>query len=259
MIGVGLRAPHFSHVLENKTRIDWFEVHSENFFVPMSLSYLMKVREKYPISLHGIGLSLGSKVDTTHLARLKALQNNVDPFLISEHLSWSKINQTVYPDLFPVPYNKESMQRFCDNIDMVQSFLQRTLLIENPSSYIEYTASDNTEEAFLVTIATKTGCKILLDINNVYVSCANHGWDPEQYIMNIPSDLVGEIHLAGHTINKAGLLIDTHDNAICAQVWQLFNKAVKRFKHCPTLIEWDANIPAFCVLEEEALKMNQYL
>lgn len=266
LIGLGLRQPHYRYILENETAVGWFEVHSENFFLPsIARDLLLKIREKYPISLHGIGLSLGSSdgLQMEHLRRLKELENMIDPFLLSEHLSWNQIDQTYFPDLFPLPYTDETFQIVCQNVSIAQDFLKRNILIENPSSYIEYRFSTIPEVEFLVNLCKVTGAKILLDLNNIFVSCHNHQWDMKEYILNIPPDLVGEIHLAGHSIQpidkSSSLLIDTHDTRVCPQVWELYHFAIQRFTHCPTLIEWDTNIPTYSILEEEALKASQYL
>lgn len=264
LIGIGLRHPHYHQVLEEQPPIGWFEVHSENFFHQggLSLNILLAIRKHYPISLHGVGLSLGTAdgIQQQHLTRLKHLIELVDPCLVSEHLSWSRIGHHYLPDLLPVPYTKESFQIFCDNIDKTQHFLKKQILIENPSSYFEYKLSEQDEAAFLVALAQKTGAYILLDINNVFVSCSNHGWDAKQYLASIPRSLVKEIHLAGHSIKKIAddtiLRIDTHDGLVCQEVWQLYADAIKQFGMIPTLIEWDANIPALSVLIEEASKVN---
>jgi uncharacterized protein (UPF0276 family) len=260
-IGIGLRQPHYKNILEEKPSIDWLEVHSENYMMKggRALNLLSSIRKDYPMGLHGIGLSLGSAqgVAKQHLVRLKKLINHIDPFLVSEHLSWSYINNTYIPDLISLPYAEESLQIFCDNIDKTQTYLQRQILIENPSSYIEYVNSIYSEPEFLVNVAQKSGAAILLDVNNIYVSCTNHGWCAKSYIQAIPSDLVKEIHIAGHSIkriNNHNLLIDTHDQFVCQEVWDLYSLAIKRFGKVPTLLEWDAHIPELSVLVAEAQK-----
>lgn len=264
-IGIGLRRPHYQDILEQKPKVDWFEVHSENYLIDggVALVMLSSVREDYPISMHGVGLSLGSAqgIENSHLARLKKLADNLDPFLISEHLSWNYVDNVYLPDLVPVPYTEEAIQIFCDNIEQAQNFLKRQILIENPSSYIEYVASNYSEPEFLTKIAGKSGAGILLDVNNIYVSCVNHGWDARAYINAIPKNLVKEIHLAGHsvkTIKDQKLLIDTHDNFVCQEVWELYALAIQRFGNVPTLLEWDANIPQLAVLVNEALKAREF-
>ncbi len=264
-IGVGLRRPHYQDVLDKKPNIDWFEVHSENYLVDGGLApaVLSSIRENYPISMHGIGLSLGSAqgIESSHLTRLKKLADHLEPFLISEHLSWNYVDHIYLPDLVPVPYTDEAIQIFCDNIEQAQNFLQRQILIENPSSYMEYVISYYSEPEFLTKIVSKSGAGILLDVNNIYVSCVNHGWDAKAYINSIPRNLVKEIHLAGHSvkvIKDQKLLIDTHDNFVCQEVWELYALAIQRFGNVPTLLEWDANIPELSVLVAEASKAREF-
>lgn len=267
LVGVGLRHPHYKQVMREQPPIGWFEVHSENFFHNggPSMNALCEIRKNYPISLHGVGLSLGSEgsVLNEHLVRLKNLFKLVDPFLISEHLSWGYVGGVYMHDLLPVPYHEESLQLFSQNINRTQDFLDREILIENPSSYIEYGASNLEEADFLVTLCKNTGAKILLDINNIFVSCSNHGWDAKKYIDAIPTDLVKEIHLAGHSVKTIApgevLRIDTHDNAVCSEVWNLYDYAIKKFGPIHTLLEWDAQIPEFSVLMAEASKARTYL
>lgn len=262
-----MRHPHYQDVLEQHPPIDWFEVHSENFFHIDSpaLHTLLKIRQHYPISLHGIGLSLGSAegLKKTHLDRLNTLIARIDPFIISEHLSWSVVAGRYMPDLLPIPYNQESFTLVSRNIEIAQEFLKRPLLIENPSSYFEYKESDRQEVDFLISLCINTGCKLLLDVNNIYVSSQNHGWNAREYINAIPSHLVGEIHLAGHTPkiideNKI-LFIDTHDNFVCEEVWSLYALAIARFGLVPTLLEWDENIPELKVLIQEAQRAREHI
>ena len=265
-IGIGLRTPHYHQILAEKPNIDWLEVHSENFFMlgGLALSKLLEIRKYYPISLHGIGLSLGSAsgVNQLHLERLKNLIEKIDPFLVSEHLSWNQDNGIYLPDLLPIPYNNESMQIFCDNINVTQNYLQREILIENPSSYIEFSSSSYDEAEFLSEVTRRTGAKILLDINNIFVSCSNHNWDAINYIRSIKRENVHEFHLAGHSIKdineKAFLRIDTHDNFVCKEVWELYSFACQYIGNCPTLIEWDAEIPELNILLKEAYKILDY-
>jgi uncharacterized protein len=266
LIGVGLRHPHYTQVIAEQPPIGWFEVHSENFFhaVP-ALNSLRIIRNNYPISLHGIGLSLGSAdgLITSHLNNLNNLIKEIDPFLISEHLSWGYISGTYLSDLLPIPYNEDSLNIFIKNIDQTQNFLKREILIENPSSYLEYNASNMVEVDFLVSICQRTGAKILLDVNNIFVSCYNHKWNPKEYIDKIPVNLVKEIHLAGHSTKyiseNDSILIDTHDNIICKEVWDLYAYTIKKFRGVHTLIEWDINIPKLSTLIEEANKAKVYL
>lgn len=266
LVGISLKPKFYQQILEEKPNIDWLEIHSENFFMEggPTIEKLSNIRELYPISIHGIGLSLGSSdgICMDHLNRLKRLIDLIDPFLVSEHLSWNKNNKLYLPDLLPVPYTKESWQVFYDNINKAQDFLQREILIENPSSYLEYTLSTYSEQEFLVSLVKSTGAKILLDVNNIFVSSFNHQWDANKYIENIPFDLVKEIHIAGHSNknfeNGEILKIDTHDNFVCEEVWALFENASERFNYCPTLLEWDSNIPTLDVLIKEAAKIYNY-
>lgn len=266
LIGIGLRHPHYHQVLEELPPIGWFEVHSENFFQVdnFPIAILSEIRENYPLSLHGVGLSLGSVdgLDINHLKRLKKLIDHTSPFLVSEHLSWSHVGGIYMPDLLPVPYNKEMLGIFCNNISQTQDFLGREILIENPSSYIEYTASDQEEAEFLGTLCKRSGAKILLDVNNIFVSCINHGWDAKKYIDTIPGDLVEEIHLAGHSIKTiaqgVNLRVDTHDSSVCEEVWELYGYAIQKIGPLPTLLEWDAQIPDLHFLIKEASKASNY-
>lgn len=267
LIGVSLKTPHYRQFLEEKPPIGWLEVHSENFFTAGSnaLSNLIALSKLYPISLHGIGLSLGSAsgVQMAHLERLAKLIELVKPKFVSEHLSWGYINGVYMHDLLPVPYTDESLKVFSHNIEVVQEFLDREILIENPSSYLEYKSSSQHEADFLVEICKITGAKILLDVNNIFVSACNHGWDARNYIDAIPQGLVKEIHIAGHSTKILSadqiLRIDTHDNYVCDEVWDLYNYAIQRFGPTHTLLEWDANIPSFEVLIKEASKASVYL
>ncbi|MBS0271403.1 MAG: DUF692 domain-containing protein [Proteobacteria bacterium] len=267
LVGIGLRTPHYSHVIQNKPQIGWFEIHSENFFMQEgnSLHVLDTIRQDYPLSLHGVGLSLGStdELDKSHVQKIKSLLNRYTPFLVSEHLSWSKIDGIYFPDLLPIPYTEESFSVFARNIDYVQTILGRELLIENPSSYLEYKDSSLLEVDFLSNLCKKTGAKILLDLNNVYVSACNNDWDIKIYLDAIPPELVEEIHLAGHEFRSfedgSTLRIDTHASQVCTEVWSLFNYSIKRGISAPTLIEWDTNIPDFEILMKEATLAQTYL
>ncbi len=267
LVGVGLRHPHFSYVLENKPRVGWFEVHSENFFQKggPSPAFLKEIREHYPLSLHGVGLSLGSAegLNLSHLEKIKQLIDCTSPFLVSEHLSWSTVSSVFLPDLLPVPYTEEALNILSRNIDQAQTALGREIFIENPSSYMEYKDSTYTEIDFLKTLCKKTGTKLLLDINNIFVSASNHGWDATAYIKEIPSELVGEIHLAGHAMTTfedgSHLRVDTHASHVCDEVWDLFSQAVGQGIRVPTLIEWDSDLPDFETLHNEAKKAEAYL
>jgi uncharacterized protein (UPF0276 family) len=266
LAGIGLRSAHYQQILDEQPTIDWLEAHSENFFMKGGpvLDIIKNLSELYPISLHGIGLSLGSSdgIDISHLTRLQKLIELVNPFLISEHLSWNQNNHIYVPDLLPVPYTRESLDIFSENISKTQDFLKREILIENPSTYLEYSISTINEPEFLTALVEKTGAKILLDVNNIFVSSSNHGWNAKEYIEAIPKNSVREIHLAGHSVKELSngdtLRIDTHDNFVSQEVWDLFAFAQKRFGNCPTLIEWDDNLPSLEILVNEAMKINKY-
>lgn len=266
LIGIGLRHPHYLEVINSQPNIGWFEVHSENFFHQggPSLTVLKNIRKNYPISLHGVGLSLGSAngIDLNHLKKIKNLISDINPFLISEHLSWGKINNTFFPDLLPLPYTQESLDIICQNIQRTQDYLQREILIENPSSYLEYNASELSEADFLIELCKKSGAKLLLDINNIFVSAHNHQWDAKKYIDKIPSELVKELHLAGHSHKNISenkiIKVDTHDNKVCDNVWALYDYALSKFGVNYTLIEWDTDIPELNVLLSEAEKAKQH-
>ncbi|CEG58310.1 MNIO family bufferin maturase [Legionella fallonii] len=266
-IGIGLRSPHYYQVMEEQPKIDWLEVHPENFMAkggPL-LDILFSIRNNYPLSFHAVGLSLGStqRVNKNHLKRIKKLINRFEPILVSDHLSWSNVGNIYLPDLLPIPYNDESLVLISNHIDETQNYLQRTMLIENPSSYLEYSTSTYSEAEFLVELIKRTDAKILLDINNIYVSCFNHGWDPFDYIQTIPYGSVQEIHLAGHSVHVQDehnqLLLDTHNNYVCQEVWELYQYAIRHIGHVPTLIEWDTDIPDLEVLLNEARKSVNYI
>lgn len=261
--GIGLRAPHHQEILETQPDVAWVEAHCENYFGAGGppLRYLESIRETYPLSLHGVGLSLGSAEppDRKHLADLKRLMDRFQPGLASEHLSWSAFNGIHSNDLLPLPYTEEALGVFCTNTCMAQDCLGRRLLIENPSSYLRFNHSTLTEPEFLVEVARRTGCGILLDINNVYVSANNHGFDADTYLASIPPEMVGELHLAGHAINTYGdrqIHIDDHGSPVSDVVWALFTRALNSFAGIPTLIEWDSEIPELDVLLAEARQAN---
>jgi len=258
--GIGLRSAHHRHVLTARPSTSWFEVHTENFFAlggPQP-AFLERIRRDYPLSLHGVGLSLGSTdpLDRAHLTNLKRVVDRFEPAFVSEHLSWSSIGGQFINDLLPLPYTEEALAHFSERVSFVQEFLGRTILIENPSSYLAFEHSTFPEWEFISALSRRSGCGILLDINNVYVSAHNHGFDAATYLDGVPAERVREFHLAGHStqITRSGttLLVDTHDGRVSEGVWSLFAAAVRRFGPRPTLIEWDANLPTFDVLEDEA-------
>ncbi len=264
--GIGLRAEHYHEVVETQPAIAWFEVHSENYFGAggRPLSFLERVRADYPVSLHGVGLSLGSSdaLSTTHLAKLRGLIQRIEPGLVSEHLSWSSVDGRYLNDLLPLPYTEATLRHLVERVQRVQEFLGRQILIENISCYLEYEDSTLAEPHFLAELARRSGCALLLDVNNVYVNAVNHGFDPFAYVAAIPADLVQEVHLAGHTrrqLEDGEILIDTHDQRVTPAVWELYRATVARLGRRPTLIEWDSDLPALEVLLAEAAQAAQVM
>jgi uncharacterized protein (UPF0276 family) len=257
--GIGLRAEHHAAVIGTRPDVGWLEVHSENHFAAAGAphSVLERLRADYPLSLHGVGLSLGGTdpLDREHLARLAEANARYEPALVSEHLCWGSAGGRHTNDLLPLPYTHEALRHLVDRIGEVQEALARPLLIENVSSYLEFRDSELTEWEFLARLARESGCGILLDVNNVYVSARNHGFDAHDYLAAIPRESVREIHLAGHSsrvLEGRELLVDTHDARVSAGVWQLYSAAVSRFGRVPTLIEWDTDLPELGVLVAEA-------
>ncbi len=260
--GIGLRAPHVAQVLREKPAVPWFEVHSENYFADggPELARLEAIRQHYPLSLHGVGLSLGGTdpLDLAHVRRLRALAERVEPAAISDHLCWSSVDGRWLNDLLPLPYTREALNLVCDRVDQVQSLLGRRLLVENVSSYVRLPPDDMPEWQFCAELARRTGCQLLLDVNNIYVSACNHGFVAADFLAGIPRGAVGEIHLAGHEACE-GLLIDTHSRPVAPAVWALYEQALARFGALPTLIEWDQDIPAFSLLQAEAATAERYM
>lgn len=260
--GIGLRALHLKQVLEEKPRVAWFEVHSENYFASggPTLGALEAVRKCYPLSLHGVGMSLGSAgdLDPVHLARLKSLVERTQPAAISEHLCWSAIGGRWLNDLLPLPYTREALDRVCLHVNQLQETLGQTILVENVSSYLRFLPEEMPEWVFVSELARRTGCQLLLDVNNVHVSACNHGFSATEFLAGIPVDVVAEIHLAGYEEHE-GILIDTHSRPVYPVVWDLYQAALERFGAVPTLIEWDQDIPAFDVLMAEAATAKRYL
>ena len=265
--GVGLKPEHYRDILAATPDIGWFEIHAENYMGAGGPPhhFLAAIRERFPISLHGVGLSIGAvgPLDSAHLSRLKRLIDRYNPGLFSEHLAWSTHDGAYLNDLLPVPYNHETMACVCEHIDQVQQMLGRKMLLENPSTYLRFSQTSMSEVEFLTGIVQRTGCGLLLDVNNVHVSAANHAYDPVLYLEAFPVEHVGEIHLAGYDahVDETGhrLLIDTHDRAVLPDVWELYRLAVRRAGPKPTLIEWDADIPVWSVLAAEAAKADRIL
>ncbi len=253
--GVGLRRDHFERVLSGPTRIDWFEVISENFMVDggRPLDVLTKVRGNYPVVLHGVSLSIGSTdpLDEEYLGRLGDLARRVEPAWVSDHLCWTSIGGHHAHDLLPLPYTSEALDNVVARVARVQEWLGRPIALENVSSYVAHRSSEMTEWEFLAEVARRSGCGILLDVNNIYVSARNHRFDPRAYLAGIPPAAVWQFHLAGHS-DKGSFLLDTHDHPVADAVWDLYRDAVRRFGPASTLIEWDDRIPPFERLEEES-------
>lgn len=260
--GIGLRAPHMREFLATLPYVGWVEVHSENYFADggQVLSLLEHVRQHYPVSLHGVGLSLGSSdaLNSEHLSRLKTLVQRIEPGLVSDHISWSSVDGRYFNDLLPLPYTEEALDLICGHIELVQEFIGRRMLVENVSSYMQYDHSTMTEPEFVTQVAGRTGCGILLDVNNVYVSAVNHGFDAYAYLNAIPTAVVEEFHLAGYSKTET-LLLDTHSAPVSDPVWALYAHALARFGAIPSLIEWDTDIPALAVLLGEADKAQQLM
>jgi uncharacterized protein (UPF0276 family) len=250
--GLGLRRPHYGDFLESErpVPVDFVEVISENFMVEggRPLDVLRRVRERHPVALHGVSMSIGSAdgLRADYLERLRALIDATDPLFVSDHLSWSRVAQFNSHDLLPLPYTQEALDRVCSNIDQAQSVLGRAMLVENPSSYIEF-AGDMTEWEFLSAVCERTGCSLLLDVNNIFVSATNHGFDALDYLDGIPASRVRQIHLAGHSQGR-DLLIDTHDKPVPDPVWALYREAVGRLGPVATMIERDDDIPPLAEL-----------
>lgn len=261
--GVGLRFPHHKAVLAGDARSAWFEVHPENYLGEgIVADILERVRHDAPVSLHATGLSLGSAdgIDEVHLAAIAGLARRIQPGLISDHLSWSAIGGLHLPDLLPLPYTREAQDIFVRNVDRVQTALGRQILVENPSAYLAFVQSEMREGEFLAGLAQRSGCGLLLDINNVAVSAANLGEEPadrlHRMLYDVPASAIGEIHLAGHAVRELAdgshVHIDDHGSPVSAGVWDLYEAAIRRIGPCPTLIEWDTDIPAFACLAAEA-------
>lgn len=264
--GVGLRFPHHALVAESRPPAGWLEVHTENYMGGgLPLRYLETIRRDYPMSLHGVGLSLGSAdgLDRDHLARIAALDCRIEAGLVSEHLSWNRTPDAYLADLLPLPMTEEALAVVCANVGRFQDALGRRVLVENPSSYLRYCHSTIPEWEFLSAVAERTGCGILCDVNNIFVSACNHGWDAAAYIDALEPSLIGEIHLAGHSLRELGdgvvIRIDDHGSAVIEEVWRLYGRAIARFGAVPTLIEWDNDIPAFDILLAEADKADAIL
>jgi uncharacterized protein len=255
-VGIGLRLPHVAEIAATRPELAFLEVHAENYMTETpALDRLLELRRDYPVSLHGVAMSLGSaeELDRSHLVRFKALIERVEPMLVSEHLTWSAIGGAYLNDLLPLPYTETSLELFCRHVEEAQEALGRRLLIENPSSYLRYRHSTIPEAEFVTEVASRTGCATLCDVNNIYVSARNFGFDPFAYLDALPVEAIGEIHLAGHhAAEDVDILIDDHGSRVAQPVWELHAAALRRFGPVPTLIEWDTNLPTLEVLLDEA-------
>ncbi len=255
--GVGLRSQHFPYLMEHNAAVDWFEIISENFMDSGGRPryVLDTLAERYPIVMHGVSLSIGSTdpLDHVYLAKLKRLADEIHTAWVSDHLCWTGVAGINSHDLLPIPLTEESLRHVAKRVAIVQDVLGRPLILENPSSYVTFTCSTMSEAEFLAQLCRETGCGLLLDVNNVYVSSVNHEFDPYEYLEQIPAERVVQFHLAGHT-NCGTHLIDTHDGPVIDPVWALYRQAITRSEGAATLLEWDARIPAFPVLEAEIAK-----
>jgi uncharacterized protein len=265
--GVGFKPEHFDDILSSAPKSAWFEVHAENYMGAGGPPHAMleKLRRDYSISCHGVGLSIGSMGDLNkeHLGRLAKFCQRYEPTLFSEHLAWSSHSVGFLNDLLPLPYNKGTLDQVIFHIDEVQEAVGRQMLLENPSSYLSFETSDMTEVEFLKEVSIRTGCGLLLDVNNVYISAHNLGYDAHEYLTNFPVTMVGEIHLAGfskdNNASDGGLLIDDHGSAVADPVWELYQHLMGRIGPVPTLIEWDNNIPSWSELAADMCKANDIL
>ncbi|GLS89062.1 UPF0276 protein [Psychromonas marina] len=261
-VGIGLRSPHYQAVLTSQPKVGFLEIHSENYFNAHSKNYyyLEQIAPDYPMSFHGIGLSLGSSepISKQHLKKLKTLVDRFQPALISDHLSWCSLQGNFFNDLLPIPYTQEALNCFIDNVNQVQDYLQRQILIENPSSYLEYKNIEMSEPEFINNISQHTGCGLLLDLNNIYVSAINQQFSVQKYLDAIDHSAVQEIHLAGHTekkIDNSRLLIDTHSTLVSQPVWDIYQQYIHTtHSDAVTLIEWDVELPTLDILLGEAGK-----
>lgn len=265
--GAGFKPEHTRDILADHDPVAFFEVHAENYMGKGGAPHatLSAIRSRFPVFVHGVGLSIGSPrpLDQLHLARLEAVVNRYEPSIVSEHLAWSTHDTHYLNDLLPVPYTQEVLARVVEHVDQVQNALKRQILVENPSTYVAFEQSTMPELSFITEMQRRTGCGLLLDINNVFVSSTNHSFTPASYLDQFPLQHVQEIHLAGHATDVDGdgktLLIDAHDRPVASQVWELYEDVIARIGPLPTLIEWDNDVPAWQVLKHEAQLANAIL
>jgi uncharacterized protein len=267
LAGTSFKHEHLSAILADGISDGFFEVHAENYMGAGGPPHraLAAIREDYPLSIHGVCMSIGGPqaLDVTHLTRFRDLVARYEPMLVSEHLAWSSHGGTFFNDLLPLPYTKDTLDKVCEHIDQVQEAIRRPLLLENPSTYVAFASSTMSETDFIRAVSQRTGCGLLLDVNNVFVSAINHGFSASAYLAGFPLERVGEIHLAGHSEQRDDenelLLIDSHDRAISDSVWTLYSDVVSRIGPRPTLIEWDSNLPGWEVLRAQALTARDIL
>jgi uncharacterized protein (UPF0276 family) len=263
--GIGLRSPHVDEVRATRPALSWLEVHPENYLGGgPAVRALEAIRADYPLSFHAVGLSVGSAegVDRRHLNRIKGLVDRFQPAMVSEHLAWSQAGGAYLNHLLPLPYTEESLAAVCRNVDEVQTTLGRRVLVENPSGYLRFAASTIPEPEFLSALAARTGCGLLCDVNNIHVTAENLGLDARAYLAALPGDAIGEIHIAGHSVNEAAgrpILIDDHGSPVSHAVWTLYEEALRRFGPRPTLVEWDTAIPPLDTLMAEARRADARL
>jgi uncharacterized protein (UPF0276 family) len=261
-VGLGLRSNHYQEIFETQPDVPWFELLSDNYMAAggLPIQRAEQIRKNYPITLHGVGMSLGSAdpLNMEYLKRLKHLSKRLQPTFVSDHIAWVSVAGQYTHDLLPLPYTRNMLKHLNGRIQYVQDYLGRTILIENPSSYLTFTTSDMSEVDFIKQLCISSGCELLLDVNNVYVSAQNHGFDALEYLAALPIDKVKEIHLAGYE-EMPGYLFDTHGYSVREPVWALYKTALKRFGPVPTLMEWDSNIPEFSTLLNEAKKAEQMM
>jgi uncharacterized protein (UPF0276 family) len=265
--GLCLKPQHYNDILSGQPNVGWFEVHAENYLGDggAPLHYLEKIRQHYPLSIHGVGMSIGSAdgLDQGHLQRVANLVQRFEPESFSEHLAWSTHDSQFFSDLLPLPYNRDTEELVCNHIDEVQTRLQRPMLLENPSNYLALEESVQAEAEFINNVIRRTGCGLLLDVNNVYISAQNCGYSAQQYIEQLPLSAVSEVHLAGHSVDHSiesePLLIDAHDREVCDEVWALFAHTVSLTGAVPALIEWDTAVPSWSVFIDEMDRANSVL
>ena len=261
-IGLGLRTVHYSHILEHLPRVEWFEIISENYMQTAGkpLLFLDRIAERYPMVMHGVSLSIGSTdpLNYEYLCELKALRDRISALWVSDHLCWTGVSGKNSHDLLPMPYTEEALLHVASRIRAVQDYLEAPLILENPSTYVEFSSSTMSEWEFISALAKEADCGLLLDVNNVYVSAYNHQFDPQEYLAALPYDRVVQFHVAGHT-RKGAHIIDTHIGPVIEPVWELLGEAYRLAQGAPVLLEWDAEIPTFEVVYDEALRARDYI